>query len=133
MPWYGWLILAFAAFVAAVAIALRIARLSRRSRRFRTLSARARLDFGRALVAEPSVPVPAKVVLFLLIGYLALPFDLIADSVPVVRRVDDAVVAFMVVAILVLLVRPESFEAALARAEREDQRRRVDHARIASP
>jgi len=50
----------------------------------------------RRLVADPRVPRRTKVLLVGLIGYLALPFDLVPDVVPVAGYLDDAIlVAFV--------------------------------------
>ena len=41
---------------------------------------------------DPRVPRRAKVALWLVLPYLALPFDLIPDFIPVLGHVDDALV-----------------------------------------
>jgi len=133
MPWYGWLLLVLGAFVALAAIAFRVLRASHRGRRFLSLSTRAKLEFGRALLADPGVPLVAKLSLFVLVGYLALPFDLIPDFLPVIGQLDDAAVILLTVALLVLAVPRERFEAALDRAESGDERRRSERAQIAGP
>ncbi|WP_298457280.1 YkvA family protein [uncultured Cellulomonas sp.] len=46
----------------------------------------------RRLAADPAVPRGVRVRLWLLLGYLALPFDLVPDVVPVLGYADDAVV-----------------------------------------
>jgi uncharacterized membrane protein YkvA (DUF1232 family) len=48
------------------------------------------------LVADPSVPRSARVRLSLLLGYLALPFDLVPDFVPLLGYADDAIVVSLV-------------------------------------
>jgi uncharacterized membrane protein YkvA (DUF1232 family) len=49
----------------------------------------------KRLFGDPRVPLRAKVVLALVIPYLASPIDLIPDFIPVVGQIDDAlVVAF---------------------------------------
>ncbi len=131
MPWYGWLLLALGAFIALAAIAFRILRATDRGRRFLSLSTRAKLEFGRALLGDPAVPLAAKLSLFVLVGYLALPFDLIPDFLPVIGQLDDAAVIFLTVALLLLAVPRERFEAALGRAESGDERRRSERAALA--
>lgn len=44
------------------------------------------------LLRDPRVPRSRKAALLLLAGYLALPFDLIPDFIPVVGQLDDAIV-----------------------------------------
>jgi len=44
----------------------------------------------KRLIADPAVPRGRKVVLALLVAYLALPFDLIPDFIPVIGLADDA-------------------------------------------
>jgi uncharacterized membrane protein YkvA (DUF1232 family) len=46
----------------------------------------------RRLLGDPRVSRQHKLLLGALIGYLALPFDLVPDFIPVVGHVDDAVV-----------------------------------------
>jgi len=53
-------------------------------------------DFIAALAADPRIPGRDKAVLAGLCAYLAMPFDLIPDFIPVVGYMDDAVVAALV-------------------------------------
>jgi uncharacterized membrane protein YkvA (DUF1232 family) len=46
----------------------------------------------RRLFADERVPRSRKLVLLLVLAYLALPFDLIPDFVPVAGQLDDAIV-----------------------------------------
>jgi len=48
------------------------------------------------LAADPRVPRRAKLLLALLAGYLALPFDLVPDFIPVAGQLDDAIVVALV-------------------------------------
>jgi len=50
----------------------------------------------RRLLADPRVPRRRKALLWLLVGYLALPFDLIPDFIPVAGQVDDAIAVALV-------------------------------------
>ena len=47
----------------------------------------------RRLLADERVPRRRKLVLVLLVGYLAMPIDLVPDFVPVVGQLDDVIVA----------------------------------------
>ncbi len=125
MPWYGWLILALAAFIAVAAILLRILRASKRGRRFLALGTRSKIRFGRILLGDPQVGVLPKATLLLLVGYLAMPFDLIPDFIPVLGQLDDFFVAFAAISLLLLMVPRERFTAALTQAEWEAAERRL--------
>jgi uncharacterized membrane protein YkvA (DUF1232 family) len=50
----------------------------------------------RRLAADSDVPRGARLRLVLLLGYLALPFDLVPDFVPVLGYADDAIVVSLV-------------------------------------
>lgn len=48
--------------------------------------------FYRALHAHPQTPWLAKALLWLALGYLLLPFDLIPDFIPVIGQLDELVI-----------------------------------------
>jgi uncharacterized membrane protein YkvA (DUF1232 family) len=48
------------------------------------------------LAADASQPRSVRVRLWLLLAYLALPFDLIPDFIPVLGYADDVIIAFLV-------------------------------------
>jgi uncharacterized membrane protein YkvA (DUF1232 family) len=48
------------------------------------------------LATDASVPRSAKVRLWLLLGYLALPIDLVPDFIPVIGYADDAILVAVV-------------------------------------
>lgn len=50
----------------------------------------------RRLAADRSAPRGVRVRLWLLLGYLALPFDLVPDVIPVLGWADDAIVVVLV-------------------------------------
>jgi uncharacterized membrane protein YkvA (DUF1232 family) len=52
----------------------------------------------KRLLADPRVPRRAKVLLGASIGYLALPFDLVPDFIPVLGQLDDALLVAAVIA-----------------------------------
>ena len=63
------------------------------------------------LTTDPTVPRGIRVRLGLLMAYLALPFDLIPDFIPILGYADDAIV---VVAVLRSVVRRVGIEPLLA-------------------
>jgi Protein of unknown function (DUF1232) len=48
------------------------------------------------LLGDPSVPRRKKALVVALAGYLALPFDLVPDFIPVAGQLDDAVIVALV-------------------------------------
>ena len=50
----------------------------------------------RRLLADPRVPRSRKLLCVALIGYLALPFDLVPDFIPVAGQLDDAILVALV-------------------------------------
>jgi uncharacterized membrane protein YkvA (DUF1232 family) len=50
------------------------------------------LVFYRALHAHPQTPILAKALLWLALGYLVMPFDLIPDFIPVIGQLDELVI-----------------------------------------
>ena len=50
----------------------------------------------RRLAADPTLPRGVRVRLWMLLAYLALPFDLIPDFVPILGYADDAIIVSLV-------------------------------------
>lgn len=50
----------------------------------------------RRLLADPRVPRRKKLILGALIAYLAMPFDLVPDFIPIAGYLDDAVIVALV-------------------------------------
>jgi uncharacterized membrane protein YkvA (DUF1232 family) len=116
MPWWGWLLSVLAVLAGAGLLASWTLRRSARGRAFLALSTKQKLRFGKALLKDSSVPWPARLALILLVAYLALPFDIVPDFIPVVGQADDVAVVLVVVCVLVLSIPRERFEAALRSA-----------------
>jgi len=55
----------------------------------------------RGLVCDPRVPRSRKVLVVGLIAYLAMPFDLVPDFIPVAGQLDDAIIVALVLRTLV--------------------------------
>jgi uncharacterized membrane protein YkvA (DUF1232 family) len=50
----------------------------------------------KRLLGDPRVPRRRKLLLAVLVGYLALPFDLVPDFIPVAGQLDDALAVALV-------------------------------------
>jgi uncharacterized membrane protein YkvA (DUF1232 family) len=48
------------------------------------------------LARDPRVPLRRKLLLLGLVGYLALPFDLVPDFIPIAGQLDDAIIVALV-------------------------------------
>ena len=103
MPWWGWFlvglgvaVVVYAAFVVALVL------LDRRgdARAFATFIPDCIVLVSR-LARDPRVPRSRKLLLLALVGYLALPFDLVPDFIPVAGQLDDAIILALVLRSLV--------------------------------
>jgi uncharacterized membrane protein YkvA (DUF1232 family) len=63
------------------------------------------------LARDPGQPRGVRMRLWLLLGYLALPIDLVPDFVPVVGYADDAIIVAVVLRSVVRRVGPEALRA----------------------
>jgi uncharacterized membrane protein YkvA (DUF1232 family) len=98
MSWSNWLLLSaaivvgiYAAFIGGLVVA------------GRRQDARALAGFiphclilFRRLLRDERVPRRSRILIAVLIGYLAMPFDLVPDFIPVVGLVDDAIIVALV-------------------------------------
>ena len=130
MPWYGWLAIACAFLVVVDVLSIIAVRSTERGRRFLHLSVRRKLRCLRALLRDPEVPWWAKAVLFVVVGYVASPLDLIPDFIPVLGQLDDIGVVIGGLALLLWLVPADRFDAALdgASPPEADQEQQRDNA-----
>ena len=98
MPWWEWLLISLGVTLAVYAAFLFwLLALGRRE------DAQALATFipdcivlVSRLAREPRVPRRRKLMLFGLVGYLALPFDLVPDFIPVAGQLDDAIIVALV-------------------------------------
>ena len=98
VTWWEWLLVSFA--VVVLVYAALVAWLVVRGRR---ADARALATFipdcivlVSRLAREPRVPRRRKVLLFAVVGYLSLPFDLVPDFIPVAGQLDDVIIVALV-------------------------------------
>ena len=64
----------------------------------------------RRLLGDPAVPRGRKVLIGLLVGYLAMPIDLVPDLIPVAGQLDDAILVGLVLRGLVRGAGPQVVE-----------------------
>ncbi len=64
----------------------------------------------RRLAADPTLPRGLRVRLALLVGYLALPIDLVPDFIPVVGYADDVIVVALALRSVIRVAGPEAIE-----------------------
>jgi uncharacterized membrane protein YkvA (DUF1232 family) len=103
MTWWGWLLISLGVVVAVWAVfVIWLVAVGRRE------DARALATFipdcivlVTRLARDPRVPRRRKLLLFGLVGYLALPFDLVPDFIPVAGQLDDAIIVALVLRHLV--------------------------------
>ena len=53
---------------------------------------KAEFDFYRRLQKHPQTPTLAKALLWLAIGYVLMPFDLIPDFLPIIGQLDELII-----------------------------------------
>jgi uncharacterized membrane protein YkvA (DUF1232 family) len=58
----------------------------------------------RLLLKHPETPLISKILLWLAVGYLLLPFDLIPDFIPVLGQIDEVIVIPLLVYLAFLLI-----------------------------
>jgi len=98
MSWWQWLLIAGATTAAVyIAFILWLLLAGRRS------DARALAGFipdcvilFRRLLGDERVPRRSKLLVGAVIGYLAMPFDLVPDFIPVAGQLDDAIIVALV-------------------------------------
>ena len=98
MQWWTWLLIALGVTLvlyAAFACALVVVGRREDARAFVTLIPDCAVLLSR-LAREQRVPRRRKLLLLALVGYLALPFDLVPDFIPIAGQLDDALVVALV-------------------------------------
>ncbi|MGI8721480.1 MAG: YkvA family protein [Geodermatophilaceae bacterium] len=64
----------------------------------------------RRIAADPDVPRGVRVRLWLLLGYLLMPIDLVPDFIPVIGYADDAVIVALALRSVTRRAGPEALE-----------------------
>jgi uncharacterized membrane protein YkvA (DUF1232 family) len=100
---WAWLLSGIGAFLvlyAALVLALVAAGRREDARALATFIPACVVLCGR-LVRDPRVPRRQKLLLVALAGYLALPFDLVPDFIPVAGQLDDAIIVALMLRSLI--------------------------------
>ena len=98
LPWWGWLLVSLAVVAivySACVVALLLAGRRGEARAVATFIPDCIVLVTR-LAHDPRVPRRRKLLLLALVGYLALPFDLVPDFIPVAGQLDDAIIVALV-------------------------------------
>ena len=98
MQWWEWLVISLGIFLAIYAafIAWLVLRGRREdARAFATFIPDCIVLVTR-LARDPRVPRRRKFLLFAVVAYLSLPFDLVPDVIPVAGQLDDAIIVALV-------------------------------------
>jgi uncharacterized membrane protein YkvA (DUF1232 family) len=82
---------------------------------------KAEFEFYRRLQQHPQTPILAKALLWLAIGYLLMPFDLIPDFLPVIGQLDELVIIPLLLYFALKLTQPEVIAACKYSSEGEQQ------------
>lgn len=79
-----------------------------------TAKLKAEFVFYKRLQQHPQTPKLAKVLLWLAIGYLVMPFDLIPDFLPVIGQLDELIIIPLLVYWALKLTPPDIIAACRA-------------------
>ena len=87
------------------------------NKRIMALPVRVKLTFAWRLFRDPGVPAVAKAVMPGVLVYLASPIDLIPDFIPVLGQLDDLLVLFLGLSVVLALTPRHVIEDVLSDLE----------------
>ena len=122
MTWLPWLLIALGVTAVLLAGTVVLTKQLQKREPYRSvlrLGTRAKLRLFKALVTDRRVPLFARALPLLLALYLAMPFDLVPDFIPVLGYVDDVAVIVLTLALMVRLTPRTVIEEHMARLEAE--------------
>jgi uncharacterized membrane protein YkvA (DUF1232 family) len=98
VEWWQWLLISLGVFLAIYASFLAWLVIRGRDEEARALATVIPdcIVLVTRLARDPRVPRRRKLLLIGLVGYLALPFDLVPDFIPVAGQLDDAIIVALV-------------------------------------
>lgn len=73
------------------------------------------INFYRLIFKDSRTPKLAKFLLWAALGYLALPFDIIPDFIPVIGQLDDLIIVPSLIWLAIKLVPKEVIEESKAK------------------
>lgn len=113
MPWWGYWLVALAVLVAVWGVFVVMLYLTGRNADARALAGFIPdcLLLVRGLLGDTRVPRRYKMLLVALLGYLAMPFDLVPDFIPVAGQLDDVLIVGWVLRLLVRGAGPDVVRA----------------------
>jgi uncharacterized membrane protein YkvA (DUF1232 family) len=103
LSWWAWLLISIGVLVvvyAAFVVGLLLAGRRSDARALATFIPDCIVLVSR-LAHDPRIPRRRKLLLLGLVGYLALPFDLVPDFIPIAGQFDDAIIVALVLRSLV--------------------------------
>jgi uncharacterized membrane protein YkvA (DUF1232 family) len=107
MTLWQWGLIALATLTLAIAaVGATLALMKRKTRRYAKHAQEVTM-LCRELIADPRVSPFNKLVLRALVGYLELPLDLIPDFIPIIGRLDDALVVGLAIRTALRAADPE--------------------------
>lgn len=85
--------------------------------RLRRLPNRQKVGFVRALVLDGRLPLAVRVIPWLLVAYLLLPFDIVPDFIPFLGQLDDVAIVVLALWLMMRLMPTALLAEHLAQAE----------------
>ena len=131
--WLLVILLSFLAFAIVVYMFYRHFRVHPVLRHVQELSPENRLKLAGRLLSDKEVPVLSRLILALVVVYLALPIDFLPDFIPVLGQIDDIMILGGGILLFTRVVPRERFEQHIADLKREQDRIVDTEARLREP